>query len=173
MNSPDRLLQRRLKSYQKAFGAGNLGAVLDALNLCCKHKRHLPEWLGIAVQQLTRDSLLGASSRKGQGRHARWLTQYKSDQIDQVRAEIVQDCVDHNIRWVDAYYAASLSLQDTFAEGNEDAIESSYKRYKRRIKREPMRYIVLSCVRFQKDLMQPYTPERAEMWQEVLSLRKS
>jgi len=173
MDWKERVLQRRLCLCQKAFEAGNLGVLQDALMLCCKYKRHLPEWLGIALQQLTRDSLLGISSRKGQGRHARWLTQYKSDQIDFARADTVQECVDHNIRWVDAYYAASLSLQDTFAEGNEDAIEKSYKRYNRRIKKEPMRYKVLSCVRFQKDLMQPYTPERAEVWREVLSLRKS
>ena len=150
-----------------------MGAVQDALILCCEHKTRFPEWLRIALVDSMRSYVVGVSSKKRPGRHARWITQYKQDQIDFARAEAVKDCVDHGIRWVDAYYAASLILKDTYAEGNEDAIEKSYKRYKRRTEKEPMRYKILRCIRFQKPLLQPYTPERREAWQEVLSLRRS
>jgi hypothetical protein len=165
----DALIDKELLSCKRAFENGNnLGALGDVLYYCSKYKKPLPEWATLALFVIYEDSIRRAMPTK-KGRNAAWEKQYIQDMKDLVRAETVEDCLDHDIKWDDVYYAAHRILEGTLDGGGEDAIEKAYKRYKQRSKKEPGRYKILKTIRTH-DTGIPLTPKRQEMWKEVISL---
>ena len=88
--------------------------------------------------------------------------------IDMERAETVEQCRELEIPWRDVYAAAAAILNGTRATGGEDAMEASYKRYRRRSKKEPYRYHILRSIR---PVDKPLGP-RPDVWNYVHSLKK-
>jgi len=166
----DALIDKDLLSCKRAFEKGNLGALRDVLYYCGKYKKPLPEWATLALFNIHEDSIRRAMPTK-KGRNAAWIKQHSQDMKDLVRAETVEDCLKHGIKWVDVYSAAHSILEGTPDGGSEDTIEKTYKRYKQRSKKEPGRYKILKTIRTH-DTGIPFTPRRQEIWEEVESLRR-
>ena len=163
-------VKRELEAKQRAYKAGNLGALQDALILCAEHNVTIPQWLAIALFDMGKDAMRGekhSGTHEGKGRHSKWLQQYKDDMIDFERAEIVMECLEHGIDWDGVYLAAEAILQGGWAEGGPDAIEKSYKRFKKRSKENPYRYHIVRSVRLPKDNFGP----RPEVWEYIDRLR--
>lgn len=88
-----------------------------------------------------------AGQKNKKGKHARWIAQYTADMVDRERAEAVYILkYKYGIRDKHKFDAAALVLEGTSAAGKRDAIEQSVKRFKKRLKLDPMRYHVLNTV---------------------------
>lgn len=168
MNEKTRLLQERLELKREAYSSGNLGALSDAFELCIQEEFELPDWVVSSIRSSLHDRIAGSASTGSSGRHARWIQQYRHDMKDLERNDTVQNCVENGIPKVDAYYAASRLLLNSFAAGAPDTIEKSVKRYKKVTKEQPLRYHVLETVRLPQQARIP-----SEIWQEVLAMRKN
>lgn len=160
----DGWLDAQLAVKERAFNQGNLGALQDALSLCKRYEIPLPEWLSGALREVLQESLLARRLTPKSGRQSRWLTQYKEDMRDLVRADTFQECIDHGVPRVDAYHAASLLLHGNFGAGAPDTIAKAVKRYRSRSESEPFRYHLLTTLR----LPEPTVTE--DTWHEVHSL---
>ena len=136
-------IERELELKRLAFEAGNLGALLDAL-IICNQERPLPEWAVLGLIDTFKDVL----NKTRDGR--RWRRRYRQVLIDLERAETVQECRDHGIRWTDGevYERAAEILTHTksAAVGSARAIEKSYLRVKRNGARNPMEYHILRSI---------------------------
>jgi hypothetical protein len=116
----------------------------------------LPSWALDVLRERHADAYHGAYKRS-----AKWKRQYQQDMIDFDRAETVQACVEHGTLWKVVYEVASKMLEGTDASGKPDAIEKSYKRFKRRMKKDPFRYYIPHSIR-QRDTGRRWTKEHSE-----------
>lgn len=159
-----------LELKRKTFEAGNEGALYDALKLCQDSRVTLPDWLFQALLGVLRERWIPSASKR-RGRRARWLEGYKQDRIDSLRADTVLDALNHGIRWIDVYAVASSILEGTEAGSTPDGIEKSYKRYKRRLRKDPYRYHELRYVKYDPDPKRPSTRGQLEVWKEIQRMR--
>lgn len=131
-----------IDSKQRAFQSGNQGAALDALILCCRFERPLPEWLGLALIKAYKDLL----QETPQGR--KWLRRYRQDLVDFERVEALQEARARGFKWspgpneISVYDAAAKVLRGT----SPAAVRKSFQRFKRTSKETPFRYHVLSSI---------------------------
>lgn len=86
--------------------------------------------------------------------------------VDYWRAEEVAYVRNINVPWKHAYTAAAAILEGTPATGSDDAIEKSYKRYKKRSQTQPYRYHILRDVRLPDRPQKP----RPHVWNYIQSL---
>lgn len=141
----ERALNQELEFKHKAYAAGNLGALRDALIICSKEMIPLPGWLTSGL-----DELLVYEISAPHGRLSGWLKKYQRDMIDFARADAVEECRDHGLRWREVYVRASELLAREGDAVSEDAIEKSYKRFKRQSKQDPFRYHQLKYIRLSR-----------------------
>ena len=176
MSASDRndFYEKELASCEKAYKAGNLGAIAEALKICEIINRPLPEWVNQGYMELFK----WATGVKG--KYKKWLRQYRQDMIDFERADTVAWCREIDAEtdrpraeWVDIEAMASRILEGTFAECRDDAVTKSYKKFKKESERSPGRYYLLTKAFQQKYTDMPYTRERGEMWEEFQKSAKS
>lgn len=136
----EEFLTQELGYLEKAFVAGNKGALLDAVVLCLKHRMVFPEWLGLGVIDAIKENLVATPPGR------KWLKRFRQDMIDYERADWVEDSREHGLQWEEACTMAAEALQGTVAAGSEDAIKKSYQRFKRNYARDPSRYRLLKMV---------------------------
>ena len=83
---------------------------------------------------------------RGKGRHARWMTAFRQDQIDLMRYETVLEGKERKnelgLVWTDGkiYEAAAAVLERSPSKGKPRDIEESYLRVRRQIQADPWRY---------------------------------
>ncbi len=148
--TPDQRFEWEIDHCRRAFDDGNLGALLDGIQVCREHSRPLPQWLADSTKRALTECLgIGVARRRG--RCARQITRLRQDMIDYQRYEVVLECRDHDIAWVDAFSSASVILEGTWASGSPKTMQASYKRVARRIKTQPGRYRVLDCLKFRRN----------------------
>ncbi len=157
----DEWVDRELERCHRADEADVEGALSDVLYYCREYQRPLPEWASLKLSSVLKSSLCGNGEKKT-GRHAKWIKEYKQDMTDYTRADCVNECREHGIKWSYAYIVASELLEGTFADGSADTIKKSYQRYKRRSAENPYRYIMLLTIRT-PDINQRLTPERLNL----------
>ena len=163
---------KELSRCKKAFEAGNLAGLYDALCICKNEYIFVPEWALDASLKYFGNFLCDTLEPK-RGRHSKWKQQYREDMTDYHRAEAVKECSENSIPWDHVYYAASLILSGTFAAGAEHAIEASYKRYMKRSKINPFRYYKSQFIKINGDSNSTiFTIDRGEIWDEVLKLKR-
>lgn len=139
---------------KKAYEHGNEGALQDALLICYKYKTLPPDWmfeaLGAQGVRYLKGERPGAQEKK-KGRPNRdsvpWLERREKDMIDMERAEAVMECLDHGFGWRQVYKVASRIIDGSKAEGSAETIRASYKAYKKNMKENPWRYMMLKTVR--------------------------
>lgn len=163
-------IDREVESCRKAFEQGVLGALKDVLYYCNEYQKPLPQWAVSGLHSVLNARITGTGKNK-RGRNAKWETQYKQDMIDFARANTVQDCIEHGIKWLDVYAVVKELLDGTFASGSENTIAKSYKRYRQRSEKEPFRYKTLKTISF--DIHQRLTPERLEILKYIHDIRDS
>ncbi len=133
IKSKQDMVDRRLSECERSFQDGNLGSLLDALHYCEEYEQKLPEWIYTGLYELIIDAVYGGNIKK-------WGTKYKSDMIDYTRYDVINECIDNNLRWSDVYGAASTILENTIAKGGDEAMKKSYQRVLRNSKSNPGRY---------------------------------
>jgi len=154
---PEDYIKREFETYRKAFAAGNEWGLADALTLCKEYPSvPLPSWALDVLRERHADAYHGAYKRS-----AKWKKQYQQDMIDFDRAETVRECVEHGTPWKVVYENASKMLEGIVSSGKPDAIEKSYKRFKRRMKKNPFRYYIPRSIR-QRDTGRRWTKEHSE-----------
>jgi hypothetical protein len=137
---PEEWVKRQLGFFRKAFDAGNLGALLDAVILSTSAAGPLPPWIAKGLIEIFRTAL--RQSRDGR----KWLRRYRQDLIDSKRMSMVEAAREHGFAWKDAYEEASRQLRGTLSAGSENAVERSYKRFKKNSAENPFRYLQLETI---------------------------
>ena len=168
-------IARELAAKERAYKDGNLGALRDAVAICHEYTQALPGWAVKALLEDNADMLLG-KKKTGEGRHSKWLEQYKADIKALERYETVLLCREHNIPWKNVYNATALILEGSHAAGSEHTMKKAYQRVDRRQRDNPGRYHILSHrsgINTDLNTARPLTPERAEMWAKVRRMSKT
>lgn len=128
-------IEQELHFLQKVFADGNEAALLDMLCMCREHSIPLPTWALAAVIERQREYILGDNKR-----HAKWLSRFRQDQIDLARAKVVQGFLHDGADYKNVFELAAAFLEKTACPGGKDAVEKSYKRFKKVQKKSPSRY---------------------------------
>jgi hypothetical protein len=147
------LIGSGFEACQLSYETGNYGALMDALVLCSEKKIPLPEWLALALIDLVKSAAKGFPSMR-RGNLFRWEARIKHDLIDMKRSETVMELRESGVFWSDVYGHASEILEKTesWAAGGEEAIQKSYKRFKRNVKLNPGRYYLPESIKL-RDLI--------------------
>lgn len=137
-------LDKELSALEKAYQAGNYGALKDAVYWCRYHKQPLPEWANLALF----DSLnaLTIDKKDTLKKWRTWGKQYRQDMDDYEIYSAVLEAREHGAEWKDIFdIAAGLISNKTEEEGGakSDTISKAYKRVVQRIKEQPHRYYML------------------------------
>lgn len=142
-------LDRKLQTLEKAYQAGNYGALRDAVYWCRSYNQPLPEWANIglfnALSGLVRDSKnnIFKSWRN-------WAAKYRQNMKD---LEIYYDVIDANEHGtLDSAYdiAAGLASNKTeFEDGiaDKETIKKTYDRVKKGMEENPLQYYLLTSIR--------------------------
>jgi hypothetical protein len=117
-----------LTRCEQAYKDGNLRAIYYALSTCRKKNIAVPEWLVEAVSEIT---WLQTFGQKGRGRSGNYFAKLKQDNIHELRWAIVKHLRGTGLTWPRAYAAAASELRGSAAQGSEDAMCSSYKKFNR------------------------------------------
>jgi hypothetical protein len=126
----DEHVERQLDACRTAFEAGNIAGLMDAIQICLRQSRPLPRW----APCVKKDSpgVNPSGSRRGHFSRGKLHIQ---DMIDLARYDTVIDCREHGIKHDELFDVASRILRGNRAAGAPDAIEASYERVKRGMKR--------------------------------------
>ena len=135
-------LHRRFVSQRRAWEAGNMPALEDALRLSRQVSVSPPDWALDALEGLLRDAMRGTTVAR-RGRTARPSVSYREDMKHFERWELVRECRewdDDRGEWArksldNAYSIASEYLGGTDVASSEDTIKRSYRLVERAIKR--------------------------------------
>ena len=158
-----------LDHLHEVYKSGNFAGLYDAVAICQKLALPLPMWAGEATLN-TFGAFINPDAPKKRGRHSRWITDYKEDIIDYIRAETVKIHREHyGILSEKVYDAALLTLciDDPGAAKAESAgaIKKSYSRYVKRSKENPHRYyqsrfMFIKEIHGQSRLNSAHTPDK-------------
>ena len=130
-------IPKLLAHYKRAFDEGGLPegpliALRDAIEMCAWHRVPPPKWIADAVAQLCYRQI---EADRRPGRLGSYHARLKQHRIHLVRWATVkhlrENCRQTARTWNDAYAQASRGLQQTAAQGSEEAIAASYKSYAR------------------------------------------
>jgi len=144
-----------LEHLQKVYESGNFVGLYDAVALSIHLNRPLPQWAGNGALD-TFVEFIKPDTNKKRGRHSHWLTKYKEDLIDYIRADTVKLHREHYGVLSELVFEAALLTLCTDNPGaakaeSAGAIKKSYERYLKRVKENPYRYYWSRCL-FIKDL---------------------
>jgi hypothetical protein len=105
-----------LASRRAYEGAGQADVLADAIRICQRMQRPLPEWLALAI--------IGFIWKFARVR--------KQDLIHFAQADAVEDARSHGLTLERAYEFASQYLEPTMAKGGPEAMKRSYQKVQRR-----------------------------------------
>jgi hypothetical protein len=154
-------LDRNLDLLEKAYVAGNLGALKDAVYWCNCHKQPLPNWAVLGLYQSI--NTLAKGEKIGLKLWRDWARQYRQNINDYEVYEYVIDAREQGAEWGDVYeIAAAMISNKSEVEGGAKAntIEKTYKRVTKRLKENPLQYYLLRT--FQKPLK--HCLRNMELW---------
>lgn len=134
------------ENLKRLYEHGSLAALIDALGVSSRCQIPLPRWAAIGIATVI-DELITGKSDSRVGQHAKWLRQYHDDMNDLRRYETITELREHGVKWKDVYQSAADMLEGSAAECGPDAMETAYKRYKRRERQTPWRYHIYSYYR--------------------------
>jgi hypothetical protein len=138
-------LDRNLSTLEKAYKAGNYGALKDAVYWCRYHDHPLPEWANLALF----DSLnaLAIDNKDTLKKWRSWYRQYRQDMDDYDVYGWVLDTRGHGAEWKDVYDIAGSIVSNKIMQEDGgaklDTIIKAYKRVVKRMKDKPFRYYEL------------------------------
>ena len=131
-----RVYQERMQTYEQAVRAGNLPALVDAVEDCVQLSMPPPPWMFDAVATLVARQMLVKTGRGAcNSRQARW----EENQKHLARWDMLRELLergreiyerygdDRGLTMEKARAAVAEELQGTFAEGGEDAVKYSYE----------------------------------------------
>ncbi|MBW7996794.1 MAG: hypothetical protein FVQ81_09570 [Candidatus Glassbacteria bacterium] len=162
--SLEEFFKYELEILERAFNAGNEGALFEAIMFCFSDNSYgkistadflddqgviLPRWVVEAMVVRQFRYMMDLAST-GTGRNAKWASRFRQDMIDYARYDAVLELREHfylKVKWDDVYDRASELLADTSAAGASDTIRGSYFRVRRRMKKNPLRYKVFKYLR--------------------------
>ena len=135
-------LHRSFVSQRRAWEAGNMPALQDALRMSRQFSVSPPDWVLDAFQGFLRDAMMGTAVAR-RGRTARPSVSYREDMKHFERWELVRECRewdDDRGEWArksldNAYSIASEYLGGTDVASSEDTIKRSYRLVEHAIKR--------------------------------------
>jgi len=122
----------QLLAAERAVAEGNNSAVAHGVFVCHVLQKPLPDWLFSAVLKLLPNADNMARSK---------LNRRRQDMIDMTRYTRVIGARERGIGWVDVFNEVSRELHGTWSAAGPDAIERSYKNFKRRFKTQSGRYL--------------------------------
>jgi hypothetical protein len=130
-----RIYRERMQTYEQAVRAGNLPALVDAVEDCVQLNMPPPPWMIDAVATVVvRQMLVRTGDGRFNSRQARW----EENQKHLARWDMVRELLERgrelyertgDVRGLtkeNAYAAVAEELQGTFAAGREDAVKYSY-----------------------------------------------
>lgn len=129
---------------EKAYNAGNLGAIKDMVYWCNRYQQPLPKW-AIPVLFETIDSV-SMDNQPALKSWRKWFKEYRQNMIDYGVYELVLEAREHGSTWSDAYaIAAAIDSNKTEEDGGSksNTIEKTYKRVNERKAANPMQYLIL------------------------------
>ena len=150
-------LEDGIASRRQAFAEGNLGALLDTLVHCThrdgclfgglsSHGEHwveVPRWAIDALTVLLSETLPSVRDQK-KGKHARWLTAWKQDQLDLERWKTVRMLREHGVSFsLGKVYETAARLLGSEVPVGADSVRRSYMRVQKLMKTQPGRYLPL------------------------------
>jgi hypothetical protein len=144
MGTVHKLIQDRLEASRLAYEAGNLAGIAEAVMICQEWQIALPSWLVNALARLWKATARG-EQKKGMGRHARWIEQYRQDILDYSRFEAVMEAREHGFKG-DAAFEKAVKILGPQA-WSIDAVKASFRRVPRRMKENPRRYFISRFIR--------------------------
>lgn len=141
-------LNRKLAILEKAYHAGNLGALNDAVYWCNSHKQPLPEWAVIGLQE----SLIALALNKKSilSKWSKWLRDYKQKMSDYEIYETVLAARKNGAEWEDSYEIAAAELSGKLEEDGgkkPNTVRDRYKETANRIEANPYQYTLLRTFR--------------------------
>jgi hypothetical protein len=128
---------KHLAHYERLFKTGGLPedsliALRDAMELCAWCHVPPPRWLADAVTELCYKQIL---ADRRPGRLGSYPARLRQHRIHLVRWATVkhlrENCRERARTWSDAFVEASRELRKTIAQGSEEAMAASYKRFGR------------------------------------------
>jgi hypothetical protein len=165
--------RNQLAGMRKAWNAGNVGGVFDAIFYCDEHKLPLPSWALAFVTHMSRDVIRGRRPRNAH----RLITKYFNAMRHFERYETIQECSAHEeknrdpdsndivierIRGRDKFQQASVFLagcSDAKGRplgGSPDVMKFSSTKVKKTIKTNPGTYYVsIYLPRFRRAPVRP------------------
>ncbi len=155
---------RELEQCRRAWVNGNPAGVIHGLERVAYRNvgypeslQLVPEWLIEAATEALSTAFKGKAGVRGKGREARHLARWRNDRADLYRAhevliarsgqrgEIRDGVLDmsraRKYRGDDAYEEASRRLRQTEAAATPENMKKAFKRFKRRLRTEPWRYV--------------------------------
>ena len=135
---------RHNQRLEKAYNAGNLGAIEDMVYWCNKYQQPLPKW-AIPVLFETINSL-SMDNKPALKAWRKWFKEYRQNMIDYGVYELVLEAREHGSTWSDSYaIAAAIDSNKTEEDGGSksNTVEKTYKRVKERMAANPMQYCIL------------------------------
>jgi|GEM_PF-1090874 len=156
-------LDKLLPTLEKAYQAGNYGALKDAVYWCGKYNAPLPEWATFALFDSLDAMAIGDNATLTKWRT--WLKQYKQDMDDYEVYSSVLEAREHGAQWAgnDIYaIAGAIVSNKTEDEGGKksNTIKKVYQRIGERMEENPLRYFQLKT--FQKRNV--CHPHRSDLW---------
>lgn len=130
----EEFLRRRLAAFEHAWNAGNVPALLDAVELCGRFQHPLPAWAVAGVTKKLREAFAIPPEGK-RGSTPSDLARYRMDQVHYERWSMVNELRDRKDELVDAgleptleaaFENASKALAHTPAAGAPATIRASY-----------------------------------------------
>jgi hypothetical protein len=130
-------MPKLLAQYKHTFDKGGLPegpliALRDAIEMCAWYGVPPPKWIADAVAQLCYQQI---EADRRPGRLGSYHARLKQHRIHLVRWATVkhlrENCRERARTWNDAFAEASRELQQTIAQGGEEAIAASYKSFAR------------------------------------------
>jgi len=140
---------RHKNSLEKAYQAGNLGALKDMVYWCKMYQQPLPDWAVSGLYEAI--NTLATGNKPKLQSWCEWLKKYRQNMIDYEIYEHVTDAREHGAEWRDVYeIGGAIFSNKTEDEGGSksNTIEKTYKRVVERVKNNPYQYKILTT--FQK-----------------------
>jgi hypothetical protein len=151
--------QEHATALEKAFKAGNLGALKEIVYWCKAYREPLPDWAVHNIYKLI-DALATDKKSKfdkdyGLGRWRAWFRQYRQnmedyeiyDTIKEARGEYLESGDDRKpVEWCDIYEVAGAIAANQHPKDskiNENTIKETYDRAGKRLKENPLQYKIL------------------------------
>ena len=129
----------KLEHLERIHEAGCIGALLEALALCARHREPVPLWAKRGIIESLHDLAAGTDDKR-QGRHRRWLTRFVDDRKDYARYELVLEARERGVPYDRLWVGVADLLKGSDAECGSDAAKKAYYRCRDRLESEPWRY---------------------------------